>query len=197
MHKLKLCWLLGLPVCLLAARVFSAELGLEGISSVVDDMDLEIACVNADGSIPLARAVTIAETRVNGLDDVGGFLGFAIVPSQFLELSVVLMAGGSQSNFVTFLQSTNPVVRAMGVVCLSLTDTNALAAYLPNLRKDTTKLQVWTGCCMPVRKTMAELVDALLRNRNYLGHQDDYWEFQQFRKRVATGNVPVRVLKVK
>jgi hypothetical protein len=141
-----------------------------------DDMAIEDA-------FPLARE------RVYHLDQVGGFAGFAIQPTPFLSMSVVLSKAGDKQLFESFLQNSNAVVRAMGLACLAQTDSGELEKACERLKTNSESLTVWTGACMASRMTLGELADKLRSNRNYLGYLDDYWDFQRFRRKVGIGRV--------
>ena len=179
-------------VGLLMPFTVRAEPSIGVIGPREDEIDLELARMKPDDTLPLAKAVHIAESRVNRLDSVGGFAGEGLGPTRFLKYSVVLIAGGT-TNVPSFLRSTNPVVRAMGIVCLSQTDTNAFKVESHRMKNDRAELDVWTGCCCPFRMTLGELVKDISKDRNFLGHQGDYNDFQAFRKQVESGRVPVRV----
>jgi hypothetical protein len=145
--------------------------------------------------LPLAQAMPLAKSRLPEEIYVGGFAGFAIRPTSFLKLSVVLIEGGDRELFDSFVENTNSTVQAMGLVCLSQTDRKAFEAAWGRLRNDPHELTVWTGCCAPQRMTLGELSDRLREDRNFLGHADDYWDFQKFRQRVRNGKVPVEVVE--
>jgi hypothetical protein len=147
------------------------------------------------GDIPIAQAMPLAKSRLLEEIYVGGFAGFAICPTSFLKLSVVLIEGGDRDLFDSFVGSTNPTVQAMGLVCLSQTDNKAFEAAWGRLKNDPHELKVCTGgLCGVEEMTLGEFANRLRKDRNYLGHADDYWDFQKFRQRVRKGKVPVDVV---
>ena len=38
--------------------------------------------------------------------------------------------------------------------------------------------------------TLGELATAMQQNHNFLGHEDNYWDFQKYRDKVNKGSVP-------
>lgn len=149
---------------------------------------------SSTNELSLTEALPLGKSRLLELDHVGGFGGFAIEPTPFLELSVVFIEAGNRPLFDSFLDSTNPIAKAMGLVCLSQTDGNAFRAAASKINTTTHPLTVWTGGCMPVRMTLGELATELQRNPNFLGHTDRYHGFQEFRQRVKKGSVPRSVV---
>jgi hypothetical protein len=146
--------------------------------------------------LSLAQAMPLAKSRLLQEIYVSGFGGFAISPGSFLKLSVVLIEGGDRELFDSFLESTNSTVQAMGLTCLSQTDSKAFQVAWERLKNDPHEVTVWTGgYCQPEYTTLGEFANRLRKDRNYLGHADDYWDFQKFRQRVRKGKVPVEVVE--
>jgi hypothetical protein len=145
---------------------------------------------HSTNGISLTEALPLAKVRLQELNEVGGFAGFAITPTLFLKLSVVFIEGGDRKLFESFLASKHPTTQAMGLTCLSQTDAKAFGAVVSKLQGDRQELTVWTGCCLGVRMTLGELATKLHQDRNFLGHADNYGDFQKFRKKVKTGVVP-------
>src|SRR5258707_4501243 len=139
---------------------------------------------HSTNNITLAEALPLAKAHLEELDHVGGFAGFAITPTPFLKLSIVFIETGDRKLFDSFLASTNPTIQAMGLTCLSQTDTDAFQAAWSKMKDDAHELTVWTGLCIPSRVTLGRLSTKLKENHNYLGHADDYWDFQKFRETV-------------
>ena len=140
-------------------------------------------------------AFPLAKERVYHLNDVGGFAGFAIQPTPFLTMSVVLSKAGDKQLFESYLQNSNPVVRAMGLACLAQTDTGELAKACERFKTNSESLTVWRGACMGSRMSLGELADKLRGDRNYLGYLDDYWDFQRFRRKVGIGRVDWKMVR--
>jgi len=151
---------------------------------------LEPPASNSSSDINLTEALPLAKARLQEIDHVGGFAGFAITPTPFLKLSVVFIEAGDRKLFNSFLASKSPTIQAMGLACLSQTDTNAFATACRKLERDRHELNVWTGCCLPSSMTLGGLATELRQNRNFLGHADNYWDFQKFRDDAKRGFVP-------
>ncbi len=201
-------------ICLATARVFPVavadSLGEENLSmrNILTTTICEfllICCCHAGAGIltsealstnelSLTEALPLGKSRLLELDHVGGFGGLAIEPTPFLELSVVFIEAGNRQLFDSFLDSTNSIAKAMGLVCLSQTDSNAFRVAATKIRAAIHPLTVWTGGCMPLRMTLGELATELQQNPNFLGHTNSYHGFQEFRQRVKKGSVPRNVV---
>ena len=142
-----------------------------------------------EDDIAIEDALPLAKQRVYHLDHAGGFAGFAIQPTPFLTMSVVLSKAGDKQLFEHFLQNSNAIVRAMGLACFAQTDTAELEKACERLKTDSESLTVWTGACLGSRMTLGELAQKLRSNRNFLGYLDNYSEFQRFRQKVRIGRV--------
>ena len=86
---------------------------------------------------------------------------------EFFELSKEFLWAGTESDFKRFLSDRNPVVRAMGLLCLAQTDFNKHFLTLLSHTKDKEEVSLAHGCVIS-RITVGEFANRLLANPYFL-----------------------------
>ena len=86
---------------------------------------------------------------------------------EFFELSKEFLWAGTERDFKRFLSDRNPVVRAMGLLCLAQTDFGKHFLTLLSHTKDKEEVSLAHGC-MISRITVGEFANRLLANPYFL-----------------------------
>ena len=86
---------------------------------------------------------------------------------EFFELSKEFLWTGTERDFKRFLSNRNPVVRAMGLLCLAQTDFDKHFLTLFSLTKDKEEVSLAHGCIIS-RITVGEFANRLLANPYFL-----------------------------
>jgi len=166
---------------------------LSGCAGIVMNKNVGVKGTNNGLEVSSAEILHLAEDALRNCQEVGGFKGAGIVPTRFLKLSVIFVNYGTPPLFERFLSDENPVVRAMGLVCLSQTDCRRFAELFSKYTNDTARLDVYTSTCQPIESSVAKLAIALYEAPNYLGQQFDYGNFQAYATDIQKGTVSVMV----
>jgi len=86
---------------------------------------------------------------------------------EFFELSKEFLRAGTERDFKRFLSDRNPVVRAMGILCLAQTDLYKHFLTLLSHTKDKEEVYLAHGCIIS-RITVGEFANRLLANPYFL-----------------------------
>ena len=109
--------------------------------------------------------------QLQGVTEVAGSaVGFAGTPGRFYSLSRDFLAQGSEPDFHRMLNSTNPVVRLMGLYCIANTHTNVSTLWLPaSMFIDATKVSYAPGGCSVMRVGVSDIARDFIRDPECLG----------------------------
>jgi hypothetical protein len=109
--------------------------------------------------------------KVRLIDTVAGSaVGFILVPGEFFKLSTECLANGTPDDFKILLKDDNPVVRVMGLVCLSQSAPNEYAEISKQYSKDRAIVKYQIGCVIQ-RATVGEISQWLVKNPFYFGRK--------------------------
>lgn len=86
---------------------------------------------------------------------------------EFFQLSKEFLRDGTEGDFKRFLSDRNPVVRAMGLLCLAQTDFDKHFLTLLSNTKDKEEVSLAHGCVIS-RITVGEFANRLLANPYFL-----------------------------
>jgi len=139
------------------------------------------------------EVLSLAEMTLRNCQEVGGFAGLGLAPTRFLKLSVIFAVYGDTDLYVRLLSDKNPVVRAMGLTCLSQADHGRYEQIFPKYKNDAEKLYISIDSCQPSESSVGELARSLYLDPHYLGHKLDYSDFQRYVAAVKGGKVIMTV----
>jgi len=125
--------------------------------------------------------VAAARQRLQNVQYAGDFVGFAPSPTVFYELSVVFKRYGTPVMYDAFLQDTNPVVRAMGLLCYARTDPQHYETILRQFASDITRLRVYHDTCNSQLMMLGKFAQNLHDDPKFLsgdGYTDDFLFFK-------------------
>jgi len=131
-------------------------------------------CLTLLGSIAIAEAQSVKprafDPAMNKLLTVKwisnhnpGFGG----SNEFYKLSKELMKSHDSSDFRRMVNQRNPIVRAMGLLCLAQTDKDQYFLLLLSHWKDTERVYLHQGCIVS-RITVGEFVQRLFLDAHFL-----------------------------
>jgi hypothetical protein len=125
----------------------------------------------------LARATDLTAERdaLDAMDEVGGrAVGSGGGPSPFYTLGRSFVVKGTAADFRRMANDKVPVVRAMGLYCLTITRADGAADVLrAHLRDDGGPFGCMPGGCVGTELTVGRFARHLLRDRNYLEFADE------------------------
>jgi len=87
--------------------------------------------------------------------------------NEFYKLSKELMKSHDSSDFRRMVNQRNPIVRAMGLLCLAQTDKDQYFLLLLSHWKDTERVYLHQGCIVS-RITVGEFVQRLFLDSHFL-----------------------------
>lgn len=94
-------------------------------------------------------------------------VGFGGTPGEFYILSKECLAYGKETDFIALSDDDNPVMRAMGLVCLAQLDDERYRGLLNSHLDDREEAVLAVGCIIG-RVTIGEIVKRLIENPNFL-----------------------------
>jgi len=88
-------------------------------------------------------------------------------PNDFYVLSKEFLAGRSVKDFRRMVNDRNPIIKAMGLLCLAQTDADQLHLTLALHAEDNEEVYLWQGCNVS-RITVGEFARRLTSNPYFL-----------------------------
>lgn len=124
--------------------------------------------VQAEERLP----ATLAEANVclRQLQQVeGSAVGDGATPGRFFLFSQVFLRLGHEADFVALVADENPIVRAMGYVCLAQVSPDKVVPILKSRLGGRDTFTCFPGGCVGFPITEGEFVRSVLSDRHYLG----------------------------
>lgn len=128
----------------------------------------------------------IKETAMEHLKDVGIVSGYAVgysgSPGDFYTISLIISEPFEEKIFMQFVQSDNPVIRAMGMICLARKDKLKYERQVHSFYKDTAEVKYVPMGCVISTITLDNLARKITEDPNELdcwsaAHND--WKFKE------------------
>lgn len=117
----------------------------------------------------------IRDTAVEHLADLEEVSGYAVwysaEPGEFYTCSLILSTPFEEDMFLEMVRHDNPVIRALGLICLAREDTSRYESTIRSFYTDTAEVDYVPFGCVVTSITLNELAASIIDDPNLL----DYW----------------------
>jgi hypothetical protein len=138
----------------------------------ISAITLSLLSPSLAGEIKLPPESRISKTTLRSLaelEDVGGeVVGEGGGPGRFHNLSIEILKHGTHADFMALAEDSNPIIRAMGLVCLTRSDAIGTKPILLKRLSEQRSFVCFPWGCVGSEITEGELAWHLLHNRDYL-----------------------------
>lgn len=109
-----------------------------------------------------SRELAEALGKIRKLDSASFRIGFGSAPGKFHALALECLKHGTVENFKEMLADEAPLVRVMGLLCLSQSmKPGEFAALVETFRKDEARVRYTNGCVIDERATVGQLAQQI------------------------------------
>jgi hypothetical protein len=109
--------------------------------------------------------------ELNGLDAVGTDTGELVgLPTRYYEISKIFIKHAKERDINILLANKNPIIKAMGLICLANNKDISINIRLYNYVNSTEKVQLQLGCVVG-ESTLGILAKHLIDDPKYLGNK--------------------------
>ena len=114
-----------------------------------------------------------AISKVRRLESVSYRIGFALEPGEFHKLSQECLKYGTVDNFRALLKDESPVVRVLGLICLTKSvNAEEFAEVARALFTDAAQVRYTNGCVLNQRATVGQIARRLAEGRFFVADED-------------------------
>jgi hypothetical protein len=130
----------------------------------------------------------IEDAAIAHLEDLGIVSGYAVgysgSPGEFYTVSLIISRPFDEKRFLPMVQSSNPVIRAMAILCLARENKSKYEKVIQSFYTDTAEVGYVAAGCGISRITLDKLVRNITEDPNFI----DYWSPSHTEWKLNTAN---------